>query len=342
MQQLTLIGPRQVEWRSVRDPVLTSPTAALVRPLIAATCDIDRRIIGGIDAFPPPFPLGHECVAEVAEVGSEVRMVRPGDRVVVPFQIACGACDRCARGVTANCRAVPGSSMYGMGARGGPWGGMFADLVAVPFADAMLVPLPPGLDPELAASASDQLPDAWRTVAPALAANPGADVLVLAGERSALALYAAGIASALGAGTVTFASSDGESLDAAAVLGAVPMELPASGLPRRIGRFPIVVSATATAAGLACALRSVEPGGICVSPAIFWMDDVPLPLFDMYNTGVTFVTGKVHARPTIPAVLELLLSRRFDPGPVTTATAARDEAPEALTGRYIKLLLRLS
>lgn len=342
MQQLTLVGPRQIEWWSVPDPTLASPTAALVRPVIAATCDIDRLIVAGIDAFPPPFPLGHECVAEVAEVGSEVRTIRPGDRVVVPFQIACGACDRCKKGVSANCQEVPGSSMYGMGARGGPWGGMFADLVAVPFADAMLVPLPPGLDPELAASASDQLPDAWRTVAPALAANPGAEVLVLAWERSALALYAAGIACALGAGTVTFASDDQESLEVAAVLGAVPMEISASALPRRIGRFPIVVSVTATAEGLACALRSVEPGGICVLPAIFWSDNVPLPLFAMYNTGLTFVTGKVHARPTIPAVLDLLASRRFDPRPVTTAVVGRDEAAEALRDDYIKLALQLS
>lgn len=342
MHQLTFLAPRRLEWRAVPDPELSSPAAALVRPLLAATCDLDRRIIAGMDAFPAPFPLGHECVAEVVEVGSAVRSFRPSDRVVVPFQISCGSCDRCLSGRTANCRAVPGSSMYGMGARGGPWGGMFADLVNVPFADAMLVPLPPNIEPELAASASDQLPDAWRTVAPPLASNPRAEVLVLAGERSALSLYAAGIARALGASRVTFASDDPESLAAAELLGAEPVEVSSQKLPRRLGRFPIVVSATATAEGLSCALRSVEPGGVCVSPTIFWSGDVPVPLFDMYNTGVTFVTGKVHARPTVPAVLDLLASDRFDPRPVTTAIAAPDEASEALTGRYIKLLLRLA
>lgn len=338
MRQLWYIGQGRLEWREVPDPVIEDPRAALVRPLAASTCDLDPRIIRGMEAFPPPFPLGHEGVAEVLQVGSEVRKVAPGARVVVPFQVSCGTCDRCVRGLTANCRTVPGSSMYGMGARGGPWGGMLSDLLVVPFADAMLVPLLPNVEPEVAASASDQLPDAWRTVAPPLAANPGAEVLVLAGEPSALSLYAAGIARALG-GAVTYAAFDRACLETAAAFPVHTVELPERGYPRRLGRFPVVVCVSAEPAALACALGSVEPGGVCTCPAIPWAGNVPLPLFDMYNTGVTFVTGKVHARAVMPAVLELLAERRFDPRPVTTATVPWDDAPEALAGRYLKLVV---
>lgn len=339
MRELTFLGPRRLEWCEVPDPRLEAPGEALVRPVAVATCDLDRGIIAGMPAFEGPFPLGHECVAEVVEVGDDVVAVRPGDRVVVPFQIACGSCDRCRRGLTASCRTVPGSSMYGMGARGGPWGGVLADLVRVPFADAMLVPLPTDVPSEVVVSAGDQLPDAWRTVAPPLGTRPGAEVLVLAGAGSALSLYAAGIAAALGAAGVTYASSDLTCLETAAGLGAAAVELPTGGRPRRLGRFPIVVNADPTPAGLACALRSVEPGGICTCPAIYWDGDVPVPMLDMYNTGVTLVTGKVNARTTVPEVVDLVRSGRFDPRPVTTAVVDWADAAEALVGAYLKLVI---
>ena len=73
--------------------------------------------------------------------------VAAGDRVVVPFQISCGECERCLAGLTGDCRAVRPGSMYGFGAFGGEWGGLLSDLVRVPFADAMLVPLPAGIAP---------------------------------------------------------------------------------------------------------------------------------------------------------------------------------------------------
>jgi threonine dehydrogenase-like Zn-dependent dehydrogenase len=77
---------------------------------------------------------------------------------------------------------------------GGDWGGALADLVRVPFADAMLVELPEGVSPTAVASASDNLPDAWRAVAPFLAESPGADVLVVGGWGRSIALYAVAIA----------------------------------------------------------------------------------------------------------------------------------------------------
>lgn len=337
MRQLTFLGPRQLEWREVPEP-RPEAGSAVVRPVVVATCDIDPAILRGMPAFPGPFAFGHECIADVVETGADVTAVRPGQRVVVPFQIACGACDRCRRGLTANCRTVPSSSMYGMGGRR-DWGGALADLMYVPFADAMLVPAPDGVAPQRVASASDQLPDAWRTVGPALRSRPGADVLVVAGDGNALSLYAAGMARALGAGSVTYLSSNRDCLGVAEALQVSPVELPLDGYPRRAGRFPVVVDASSSVDGLACALRSTEPGGICTSPSIYWNGDVPVPMFDMYNTGLTLMTGKVHARTVIPDVLDLVVSEGFDPSPVTTTVAAWEDAPEALLGSYTKLLI---
>ena len=183
MQQLTMTADRQVEWWDVPAPVLQGPGEALVRPLAVALCDLDQPILRGEAPIPGPIAIGHEFVAEVTEVGDEVRAVAPGDRVVVPFQISCGACARCRRGQTGDCTSVAPRAMYGFGAFGGDWGGALSDLVRVPFADAMLVAAPVGIAPAVLASASDNIPDGWRTVAPHLAQRPGADVLREAGHQ---------------------------------------------------------------------------------------------------------------------------------------------------------------
>ena len=149
-----------------------------MRPLAVATCDLDQPMIFGQTPFQFPIHLGHECVAEVVEGPDRFAA---GDRVVVPFQISCGTCERCRRGLTGNCASVAPLSMYGFGALGGDWGGMLSDLALVPYAEAMLVPLPDGVEPTVVASAADNITDGWRAVAPALAELPAADVLVVGG-----------------------------------------------------------------------------------------------------------------------------------------------------------------
>ncbi|WP_280487579.1 alcohol dehydrogenase catalytic domain-containing protein, partial [Nocardia farcinica] len=248
MKRLMLSGPGALHWESAPEPELTGPGQALVRPVALATCDIDPAVLRGAFPLPGPYPFGHEGVAEVVAVGAEVRSVAVGDRVVVPFQISCGACPACLRGTTGNCASHPRLSTYGLGSLGGlGWGGLWADLALVPHADAMLVPLPPGVDPVAVASASDNIPDAYRAVAPQLAARPDAPVLVLGGPGAAsIGLYAAGLAVALGAERVVYLDTSAERLAIAARLGAEAVE----GAPdTRVGRFPIVVEGGGGAAG---------------------------------------------------------------------------------------------
>ena len=187
MRQLTFLEPKKLEWEVVPEPTVESPREAIVQPLAVATCDLDLAIIHGQAPIPGPFAFGHEFIARVVEVGPEVTSVQAGDTVVVPFQITCGECDTCKRGLTANCTGVePKRAMYGLGTISGKdWGGAMSDRVRVPHADAMLVPLPAGVDPVAVASMSDNLPDAWRTVGPHLEANPGGSVLVVGAARPA-------------------------------------------------------------------------------------------------------------------------------------------------------------
>ena len=101
MLQLTYTACDTLQWREAPEPALTSDGAALVRPRAVATCDLDALIIEGGSPFPPPFPIGHECVAEVVEVGDAVTSIAPGELVSVPFQISCGTCRACLEGRSA-------------------------------------------------------------------------------------------------------------------------------------------------------------------------------------------------------------------------------------------------
>ena len=331
MEQITYTGPRSLEVRDVGEPALDSDGAALVRPLAVATCDLDGLIIAGASPFEPPFPVGHECVAEVVDVGDAVSGPAPGDRVVVPFQISCGECDPCRRGRTGNCRGVPWQSTYGFGPHVNQWGGFLSDVIRVPFADHMLVPVPAGLDAVAVASASDNIVDGWRTVGPLLDAEPGAAVLVVGGAGpGSIGLYAAGLAVAAGAERVVYVDGDERRRGVAVELGAEAAE--AAQVQELVAKFPITVDASADPDGLTLALRATAADGVCTSTGIYFDGGPKLPLFEMYVKNTTFVTGRCHARPAIPRVLVLTESGRFQPEKVTTSVVGWNDAIDALLG----------
>ena len=217
MLQLTYTAANALRWREAPEPQLSSDAAALVRPRAVATCDLDALIISGRSPFPAPFAIGHECVAEVLDVGDAVGSFAPGQLVSVPFQISCGECDACRQGRTSSCSGVEFMSSYGFGPAVERWGGFLSDVVCVPYAEHMLVPVPAGLEPAAVASASDNISDAWRAVAPALAEQPGADVLVVGGAGpGSIGLYAAGLAAALGSQSVLYVDASAPRRETAA------------------------------------------------------------------------------------------------------------------------------
>ena len=339
MQQLTFVEAGKLEWREVPDARVETPSDVVVRPIAVATCDLDTAFVSGVAPVTGPFAFGHEFIADVVETGEQVESVAVGERVVVPFQIGCGACARCRTGLTGSCQAVPFLSAYGLAPLSRTeWGGALSDSVRVPFADAMCVRLPAGLDPVAVASLGDNIPDGYRAVAPGLAAHPGAPVLVLGGAGAgSVGLYAAGIAVALGSSRVDYVDTDDARLAAAERLGARPLERVPDDSVRA---YPIVVHHTGDRAHLAVALRAVEPGGACVSTGIIFEPETPIPLFEMYSTGVTLTTGRVDACATIPAVLGLLATTDFRPELVTRTTASWSDAAEVLASHTHKTVIR--
>ncbi len=284
----------------------------------------------------PPVALGHEFVAEVVEVGKDVQSVRPGQSVIVPFQVSCGSCALCVGGLTASCKGIPAGSAYGFGARYGDFGGALSDLVRVPFADAMLLEVPAGVAPEAIASA-DNLPDAWRSVGPYLSDGAKAPVLVVGGGAVSIGLFAAGIAVAMGSPQVDYIDKNRDRLDLAEALGARSIEGPP---PKRAGQYQITVDASSKLDGLHCAINSTAPEGVCTSIGIYFGETTPPPLFTMYNRGITFKTGRVNARPALPHVLELIQDGRFKPEKLITKRLSWEEAASEYTSPAVKLIVK--
>jgi threonine dehydrogenase-like Zn-dependent dehydrogenase len=338
MQQLTYTGPGDLHWEETAAPQLADGVSALVRPLAVATCDLDDLIIAGGSPFPAPFPIGHECVAEVIDVGDDVQSFRPGDRVVVPFQISCGSCAACQRGHTSNCLTVARSSTYGFGPQAEIWRGFLSDLVLVPYAEHMLVPVPSGLSSAAVASAPDNIADAWRTVAPGLKREPGAPVMVVGGfGPGSIGLYAVAAALALGSESVLYVDRDPGRCALARAMGALIHD---QERPRRLGPFPITVDAAGDPGALPFALRCTAPDGICTSAAIYFTSPPELPLLEMYEKVMTFRTGRAHVRPDIPAVLQLAAEGALKPEQVTTRVVGFSDARAALLERdWTKLVV---
>lgn len=333
MRVLTFLEPGKLEWRDAPRPRLQSPTDAIVRPIVATTCDLDRLIVRGEAPFHGPFAIGHECIGEVVEAGESVSRFAPGDIVVVHWHISCGSCGRCTNGRPNACSSHSPGAMYGL-PHVGDWGGTFSDYVRVVAADTALTPVPADVDLVAIASAADNLPFAFEMTVPHLRAHPGADVLVMGGCGS-IALYAVMFAAAAGAGSVTYYDADPARLAIASAMGASVIE---GSPPRRAGSFPIVVDASANAASLLCALRSVEPEGQVNSVGGHFAD-VAMPLFDMYRRGVHFYTGRGRGGPQIAEALRWVAQGRVDPRPVISVVAPFEDAPAVLTEASLKPVL---
>jgi alcohol dehydrogenase len=199
----------------------------------------------------------------------------------------------------------------------------------------MLLAVPDGVDPEAIASLSDNIPDGWRSVAPPLEAEPGAPVLVCGGAGS-IALYATEIALALGAERVDFAGGRPHDRELAAALGANLLE---EEFPDRLGPYPITVDFSGSHEGLACALRSTAPEGICTINSIYFEPETPVPLLEMYTKGIRVATGRVHSRPAMERIMPLIAEGKLRPERITGETADWDDAAEAVAGHRSKLVV---
>jgi glutathione-independent formaldehyde dehydrogenase len=142
--------PFKVAVEEVEDPRLEHPNDVIVRITSTAICRSDLHMYEGRTAAEPGIVFGHENMGIVEEVGEGVTSIKQGDRVVMPFNVACGFCKNCVDGYTGFCLTVnPGfaGGAYGYVAMG-PWVGGQAERLRVPYADFNCLKLPPGTEHE--------------------------------------------------------------------------------------------------------------------------------------------------------------------------------------------------
>jgi threonine dehydrogenase-like Zn-dependent dehydrogenase len=185
MKAVTWHGKRDVRVEEVPDPAIKEPTDAIIRLTSSGLCGSDLHLYEVLAPFMSEGDvLGHEPMGVVEEVGSEVTSIKPGDRVVVPFQIACGHCFMCGQGLQTQCETTQvrdegmGAALFGYTKLYGQVPGAQAEYLRVPQAQYGPITVPDGPPDDRFVYLSDVLPTAWQAVAYA-DVTPGSSVAIL-------------------------------------------------------------------------------------------------------------------------------------------------------------------
>ncbi|WP_433800972.1 glutathione-independent formaldehyde dehydrogenase [Actinomycetospora sp. CA-084318] len=358
MRAVVYKGTNEVAVEQVDDPRLEAPTDALIRITTTAICGSDLHMYEGRTVAETGIVFGHENMGVVEEVGSGVTRVRPGDRVSLPFNVACGFCRNCLAGKTAFCLTV--NPPYAGGAYGyvgmGPYTGGQAEYLRVPFADFNALVLPPGDEHENDfAMLADIFPTGYHaTVLADL--NPGESIVVFgAGPVGLMAAYSAVIK---GASKVFVVDKVASRLQLAEDIGAIPVDFSANdpveqvvdatdGLGADKGVDAVGYQATANdgeeqpAVVLNQLVDAVRHTGRLGIVGLYLPQDPGAPdenaangrlLFNVgrfFEKGQKMGTGQADAKAYNAQLRDLIVAGRATPSFVVSKEVPLDEAPDA-------------
>ena len=171
MKAVTWHGKRDVRVESVPDPILKDPTDVIVRITSTGLCGSDLHLYEVMGPFIDAGDiLGHEPMGVVEQVGAEVTEVKPGDRVVIPFNVSCGTCFMCSQGLQSQCETTQvrehgsGAALFGYTKLYGQVPGGQAEYLRVPFGNTLPIKVPDGPPDDRFVYLSDVLPTAWQAV----------------------------------------------------------------------------------------------------------------------------------------------------------------------------------
>ncbi|MCE0458401.1 zinc-dependent alcohol dehydrogenase [Curtobacterium flaccumfaciens] len=350
MRAMTYRGPYRVRVEEKPDPRIEHPNDAVVRVERAAICGSDLHLYHGM--MPDTrvgHTFGHEFIGVVEQTGSSVETLSVGDRVMVPFNIFCGTCWFCARGLFANCHNVnPNATavggIYGYSHTTGGYDGGQAERVRVPFADVGPQVIPDWLDDDDALMMTDALSTGY--FGAQLASIREGDTVVVLGAGP-VGLYAARSAWFMGAGrvivvdqleyrlekarsfahaeTINFAEVDDvvlemkkqtDFLGADSVIDAVGAEAD--------GNFTQQVTASklklqgGSPTALNWAIDGVRKGGTVSAIGAYGPIPSAVKFGDAMNKGVTIHTNQAHVKRQWPRLLEHIQAGHFKPSDIIT------------------------
>jgi len=310
MKALVYNGPGQRSWREVPDPVIQDAEDAIVRVDAVTICGTDLHILkGDVPTVQAGRILGHEAVGTVTEVGTGVKNVRPGDRVLVSCITACGRCRFCR------------DSMYGQCLGGGGWilghriDGTQAEFVRVPFADSSTYPVPAGVADEEVLMLADILPTGYEVGVLNGEVRPGDTVVVVgAGPIGLAAMLGARLLSPSHLVAVDLAAAR---LDAAKDFGADVVvngrdEDPVGRVMELTGGLgaDVAIEAVGAPDTFELCTRLIRPGGRVANVGVHGRP-ATLHLEDLWIRNVTIRTGLVDTYST-PTLLRLVATRQID------------------------------
>lgn len=186
MRAVTWQAPRRMSVEEVPDPIIKEPTDAIIKVTSTGLCGSDLHLYEPLSPFMTPGDIvGHEPMGIVEEVGGAVTNLQVGDRVVVPFNVSCGECWMCSRGLMSQCETTQnhehgtGASLLGYSKLYGQVPGGQAEYLNIPYAGFGAVKVPDGPTDDRFLFLSDVLPTAWQGVEYAGLTEPGDTLLVM-------------------------------------------------------------------------------------------------------------------------------------------------------------------
>jgi len=323
MKAVVFQAPGRVSVEDRPEPVIEAPGDAIVRVTMTAVCGSDLLPYTGRRPRQAGAGMGHEVCGVVTAVGEGVTRVKPGDRVVSPFSIACGGCFYCKQGLLSACET---RQIYGLELPGAQ-----AEYVRVPNADATLEAIPDGVPDEQAVFLADLLSGVYAGLQTA-GIKAGTSVAVVGCGPTGLAALL--LARTMGAGRVFALDHHAYRLDAASKLGATPIsgsDAQAAIRNATDGRgVDIAVEAVGKAEALSAAADLVRPWGTLLNLGLGIEEEATFPIGRLAQRRVRFVPGYGPAVKNYMTPLARMMQRGvIDPTPLISHTLPLTEAPRA-------------
>ena len=343
MKATVYYAPGDVRVENVPDPTIQQPTDAIVKITHACICGSDLWFYRGLDNWQPGWRTGHEWMGIVEEVGSEVRNIKKGDRVLAPFAFSDGKCEFCGKGLQTSCL------------NGGFWGttndGGQAEAVRAPFADGTLVVIPKAVENDDAMLTSIlPLTDVMSTghhAAVSAGVQQGSTAAVVG--DGAVGLCGVLAAKRLGAERIIMLGRHEKRLEIARRFGATDVvtsrgeEAINAVQEMTQGGAECVLECVGNEASMATAIGIARPGGAIGFVGVPHGSET-INLGRMFMSNIALRGGVAPARTYIPELLDDVVAGKIDPSPVLDLSVDLNGVPSgyaAMDGREaIKVMVR--
>lgn len=332
MKALVYEGPGKKSWKEVPNPKIMNPSDVIVQVDTTTICGTDLHILkGDVPAVTVGRILGHEGVGTITEVGSSVKSLKVGDRVIISCIKSCGHCINCKTGLYSHCLGEEGVSGIGW-IFGHLIDGTQAEFVRVPYAENSLYLLPKGVSDEQGVMLSDILPTGFEIGVQYGQVKPGDVVAVIgAGPVGLSAVTTAGL---YGAAKVISIDLDKNRLEQAREFGATDTVVSSDAdwkkqvlaLTDGAG-VDVAIEAVGIPQTFSMATEIVRPGGHVANVGVHGKS-VELHLETLWIQNVTISMGLVNANTT-PMLLKLVESKKIKAEKLVTHRFTFDQFIEA-------------